>query len=103
MKKVALSITTLVISITISLLFVCSAVANAQRSKSFVYEKNKDSETVFLLNSTSWTFTPYLKYEDKNISTCIFFQSNEMQDKWEVKDNILFEYNFALSADNQTN
>ncbi|WP_321517957.1 DUF3836 domain-containing protein [uncultured Bacteroides sp.] len=61
MKKIALSISTLVISITLVLLFVCGSAVNAQKSKSFVYDKSKD--IVFLYDSTLCTLTPHRKYE----------------------------------------
>jgi len=63
MKKIVLSISTLVISITICLLFICSSAVNAQKSQSFVYDKSKDKETVFLFDSVSCVLTPHLKYE----------------------------------------
>jgi hypothetical protein len=61
MKKIVLSISTLVISITLVLLFVCGSAVNAQKSKGFVYDKSKD--IVFLYDSTLCTLTPHLRYE----------------------------------------
>jgi len=63
MKKIVSSISTLVISITICLLFVCTPAANARKSQGFVYDKSKDKETVFLYDSVSRVLTPHLKYE----------------------------------------
>ena len=61
MKKIISSICLLVIGITICLLFVSSSAVNAQKSTSFVYDKNK--ETVFLYDSVSCVLTPRFRYE----------------------------------------
>lgn len=63
MKKIALSISSLVISITICLLFVCYPAVNAQNSHKFVYNKSNDKEIVYLYDSVTYALTPYLKYE----------------------------------------
>lgn len=63
MKKNVFSISTLVVSIIACLLFVCAQSLNAGNSKTFVYDKSKDGETVFLYDSLSCTLTPHLKYE----------------------------------------
>ena len=61
MKKIVLSISKWVIRIALVLLFVCGSAVNAQKSKSFVYDKSKN--TVFLYDSVSKALTPHLKYE----------------------------------------
>lgn len=63
MKTIVLSSRKLVISITISLLFLCMNAVNATEPKNFVYNKSDNNEIVYLYDSISKVLTPYLKYE----------------------------------------
>lgn len=63
MEAIKLSSRTLVISITICLLFAGMQAVNARNSRSFIYNKSEDKEVVFLYDSTTCALTPYLKYD----------------------------------------
>lgn len=65
MKKSFMSVSTLVVSISMIVMLVCtSSVANAQtKEQKFVYDKKENVETVYTLDETGRYLTPKLKYE----------------------------------------
>lgn len=101
-----MSITMLVVSITMLTLFVCSSVVSAQNNSKFVYNKDKNVETVYTLDQTGKYLTPKLKYEysknDGGKSTSkIAYRWNAFTQSWtpyylltllEVENNSVVEY-----------
>lgn len=65
MKKSFMSVTMLVVSISMLAMFVCSSSMSAQNTKKFIYNKDKDVETVYTLDESGRFLTPKLKYEFK--------------------------------------
>ncbi|MBP1593409.1 MAG: hypothetical protein H6Q12_427 [Bacteroidetes bacterium] len=87
MKKIMFSGRSLVSSLAICLLFVCSMAAEARNSKSFVYNKSDEMEIVSLYDSISGLITPYLKYEfstsENGLSkTKLAYRWNETNRTW---------------------
>ncbi|BEG98646.1 DUF3836 domain-containing protein [Bacteroides sedimenti] len=87
MKTIVLNSRTLVMSITICLLFVCMQAISARNSKSFVYDKSDEKETVFVYDSVSCMLTPHLRYEfneseNGRTKTKTAYRWNESSGKW---------------------
>lgn len=88
MKKSFLSISVLVLSLAMSLMFICSQVARAESSgNTFIYDKNDKQEIIYTLDQTGKHLTPKLKYEyekDDNGNTIskTAYRWNKLNNKW---------------------
>lgn len=66
MKKSFMSVSMLVVSISVVLVFLCGSIAKAQSAgNKFIYDKKENTETVFTLDQSGRFLTPKLKYEMK--------------------------------------
>ncbi|MCD7899722.1 MAG: DUF3836 domain-containing protein [Bacteroides sp.] len=88
MKKSFMSVTTLVVSISVAIMFLCTSAITAQTTgNKFIYDKNENKETVFELDRSGKYLTPKLQYEfqkdEKGFVTAKkAFRWNAEEDKW---------------------
>lgn len=95
MKKIVLSFSALVISITICSLFVSNPAANAQKSQSFVNDKSKDKETVSINGSASSVNTSDFNFAEQN---SLVTQKNGMTEDYTLDSTLLKEDSFLVKA-----
>ncbi len=63
MKKSFMSVSTLVVSISLVAMLLCSSCASAKTTSNFVYNKSENAETVYTVDRTGKYLTPKVKHE----------------------------------------
>lgn len=63
MKKSFMSVTAMVVSISVVIMFLCSSAVQAQTGNKFAYDKKENVETVYTLDKSGKYLTPKLKYD----------------------------------------
>ncbi|NDW13079.1 DUF3836 domain-containing protein [Bacteroides sp. 214] len=87
MKKSFMSVTLLVVSISMVVMFLCSSSAKAQTSSNFVYNQDGNTETVYTLDKSGKYLTRKLKYEfqkdaNGNVIEKKAFRWNSAKETW---------------------